>query len=87
MSTGLEAIAARQPGAEVLGLSLVTNLAAGMTGGAGSTTRRCWQRAVPPRPGWARLLGQAILAAEPRNGGERGSNRHQRPRAWLADDP
>ncbi len=32
MSTGLEAIAARQAGAEVFGLSLVTNLAAGMTG-------------------------------------------------------
>jgi purine-nucleoside phosphorylase len=32
MSTVLEAIAARADGAEVLGLSLVTNLAAGMTG-------------------------------------------------------
>lgn len=32
MSTALEAIAAREGGAEVLGLSLVTNLAAGMTG-------------------------------------------------------
>jgi purine-nucleoside phosphorylase len=32
MSTALEAIAAREAGAEVLGLSLVTNLAAGMTG-------------------------------------------------------
>ncbi len=32
MSTTLEAIAAREVGAEVLGLSLVTNLAAGMTG-------------------------------------------------------
>ena len=32
MSTALEAIAARQAGMEVLGLSLVTNLAAGMTG-------------------------------------------------------
>jgi purine-nucleoside phosphorylase len=32
MSTGLEAIAAREAGAEVLGISLVTNLAAGMTG-------------------------------------------------------
>jgi purine-nucleoside phosphorylase len=33
MSTALEAIAARQMGAEVLGLSLVTNLAAGMDEG------------------------------------------------------
>ena len=32
MSTGLEAIAAREAGMEVLGISLVTNLAAGMTG-------------------------------------------------------
>jgi purine-nucleoside phosphorylase len=32
MSTVLEAIAAREGGAEVLGISLVTNLAAGMTG-------------------------------------------------------
>jgi purine-nucleoside phosphorylase len=32
MSTTLEAIAAREGGAEVLGISLVTNLAAGMTG-------------------------------------------------------
>ncbi len=34
MSTALEAIAAREAGADVLGLSLVTNLAAGMTGQA-----------------------------------------------------
>ncbi|MGH3344836.1 MAG: purine-nucleoside phosphorylase [Carbonactinosporaceae bacterium] len=34
MSTALEAIAAREAGAEVLGLSLVTNLAAGITGQA-----------------------------------------------------
>jgi purine-nucleoside phosphorylase len=33
MSTVLEAIAARAEGAEVLGVSLVTNLAAGLTGG------------------------------------------------------
>ena len=32
MSTALEAIAARAEGLEVLGVSLVTNLAAGMTG-------------------------------------------------------
>ena len=32
MSTVLEAIAAREAGAEVMGISLVTNLAAGMTG-------------------------------------------------------
>jgi len=32
MSTTLEAIAAREAGMEVLGISLVTNFAAGMTG-------------------------------------------------------
>ena len=32
MSTSLEAIAAREAGMEVLGISLVTNLAAGITG-------------------------------------------------------
>ena len=32
MSTALEAIAARAAGMEVLGISLVTNLAAGITG-------------------------------------------------------
>ncbi len=32
MSTALEAIAARAAGVEVLGVSLVTNLAAGITG-------------------------------------------------------
>jgi purine-nucleoside phosphorylase len=31
MSTGLEAIAAREAGMEVLGISLVTNLAAGIS--------------------------------------------------------
>jgi len=32
MSTTLEAIAAREAGMEILGISLVTNLAAGITG-------------------------------------------------------
>jgi purine-nucleoside phosphorylase len=35
MSTGLEAIAARHAGLEVLGISLVTNTAAGISPGAG----------------------------------------------------
>jgi purine-nucleoside phosphorylase len=34
MSTAIEAIAARHAGMEILGISLVTNLAAGMTGEA-----------------------------------------------------
>ena len=47
MSTVLEAIAARAAGAEVFGLSLVTNLAAGITGSRW-TTRKSWT------PGWPR---------------------------------
>ena len=52
MSTVLEAIAARAEGCEVLGLSLVTNLAAGLTASR-STTRRCSPPAGRPRRGWA----------------------------------
>ena len=53
MSTVLEAIAARAEGVEVLALSLVTNLAAGLSGaplnhlevlGAGPLRRRGWAR-------------------------------------------
>ena len=58
MSTALEAIAARAEGMEVLAVSLVTNLAAGMTGEPldhaevlagrqglrGARRRRCWPR-------------------------------------------
>ena len=78
MSTALEAIAARAEGLEVLGVSLVTNLAAGMTGqpldhaevlAAGADLRR-------PRGGAAREGGAAScddLAAQ--------------VRAWVADDP
>ena len=55
MSTVLEAIAARAEGVEVFGLSLVTNLAAGLTGRSRWTTRRCWAAGRAPRPrGWAR---------------------------------
>jgi hypothetical protein len=65
MSTALEAIAARAEGMEVLAVSLVTNLAAGMTGepldhaevlaagGLRRPRRECWpvvsQRERPPR--------------------------------------
>ena len=52
MSTGLEAIAARQLGAEVLGISLVTNLAAGLAGHGLSHAEVV--EAGRPRPaGWA----------------------------------
>lgn len=53
MSTVHETIAARAAGAEVLGVSLVTNLAAGITGEPLSHAR-----CSPPEPhrrlGWAR---------------------------------
>ena len=52
MSTALEAIAARHLGALVVGLSLVTNLAAGV-GPSLSTTPRSWPRAKPPYRGSA----------------------------------
>ena len=54
MSTVLEAIAARHLGAEVLAISLVTNLAAGLSAIGGSTTPRWSRPARPPRPGSAR---------------------------------
>ena len=47
MSTTLEAIAARQAGLEVLGISLVTNLAAGISDQPLSTTTRCSRPGVP----------------------------------------
>ena len=51
MSTGLEAIAARHLGAEVLGISLVTNLAPAWPSTASATPR--WsRRAGPPPAGW-----------------------------------
>ena len=47
MSTALEAIAARQAGLEVLGISLVTNLAAGISDQP-LATPRCSRPARPP---------------------------------------
>ena len=57
MSTVHETIAARAAGAEVLGVSLVTNLAAGMTGSR-SATPRCW------RPGRQSATRMGSLLAE-----------------------
>ena len=77
MSTTLEAIAARDAGAEVLGISLVTNLAAGMTGepldhlevlAAGN--------ASAARMG--ALLAQVVSQTV---------NYEAAARAWLAEDP
>ena len=52
MSTTLEAIAAREAGMEVLGISLVTNLAAGISGEP-LDHAEVLRPAAPPRPGWA----------------------------------
>ena len=54
MSTVLEAIAARAEGVEVFGLSLVTNLAAGLSGRAAGPPRGAGGRAAPRPSGWAR---------------------------------
>ena len=53
MSTALEAIAARHLGAEVLGISLVTNLAAGLAAG-GLDHAEVLAAGQRPPPAWAR---------------------------------
>ena len=49
MSTALEAIAARQAGMEILGMSLITNLAAGIQK-TRSATPRCIEAGRTPSP-------------------------------------
>ncbi len=61
MSTVLEAIAAHHLGAEVFGVSLVTNLAAGLSPGP-RTTARC-SRPDAPRSGRLADLLRAVVAA------------------------
>ena len=65
MSTALEAIAARAEGAEVLAVSLVTNLAAGITGAAARPRRGARGRAGGRHPdGWpARRRDRATVSA------------------------
>ena len=53
MSTTLETIAAREAGLEVLGISLVTNLAAGISPDAAAPRRGAGGRAARPRRGCA----------------------------------
>ena len=53
MSTTLEAIAAREAGLEVLGISLVTNLAAGITGEPLDHAGGAGGRPARRPPGWA----------------------------------
>jgi purine-nucleoside phosphorylase len=59
MSTVLEAIAARAAGMEVLGLSLITNLAAGLDPG-GFTVDHVWEAASASAEGSAALLGEIL---------------------------
>ncbi len=59
MSSALEAIAARQMGAEVLGLSLVTNLAAGMEVG-GVSPDEIIGAGIHGAPAVGRLIGHVI---------------------------
>ena len=82
MSTVLEAIAARAEGVEVFGLSLVTNLAAGITGEP--LDHQEVLAAGRPRPrGWAALLRELVDAAVTRR---RRTLRDAATR-WIADDP
>ena len=63
MSTALETIAAREAGLEVLGISLVTNLAAGISPDAAEPPARCWRPGARRRRGCARC--SAGIAAAP----------------------
>ena len=91
MSTVLEAIAARAEGVEVFALSLVTNLAAGLSGapldhhevleaGAAAAAR---MGALLRRPGDARMIqlrcGRAVTALTP--------TQRDAAMRWIADDP
>ena len=63
MSTTLEAIAAREAGMEVLGISLVTNLAAGITGEPLDHGRSSRPATQPP-PGWASCSARSSRASD-----------------------
>ena len=60
MSTALEAIAAREAGAEVLGISLVTNLAAGITGEPLNHAEVLAGRAGRPPSAWAPCSARSL---------------------------
>ena len=66
MSTTLEAIAAREAGMEVLGISLVTNLAAGHHRRAAQPRGGARGRPRPPPPGWASCSAGSSRASDPR---------------------
>ena len=98
MSTTLEAIAAREAGAEVLGISLVTNLAAGMTGEPLNHEEVLEAGRDGGDPdGWAALQGGRPAVTGSRTAGQGQGHEHRTSadtvdavtvaEAWLAEDP
>ena len=90
MSTVLEAIAAHAEGCEVLGLSLVTNLAAGITGDPldHEEVLAAGQRRGDP-DGRAARASSSPGSSSPTDAADRRSCRSRRSRdgaAWIADD-
>ena len=86
MSTALEAIAARHLGAEVLGISLVTNLAAGLTG-QGLDHAEVIAAGGPRRAGWARCWPACCHGADETVAEMIPAELRGRADAWIADDP
>ena len=86
MSTGLEAIAAREAGMEVLGISLVTNLAAGISRSRSATPKSSRRAAggAADRPPARRRRGEDLSM---RGGDASMTDVLDDARAWLAEDP
>ena len=63
MSTSLEAIAARQAGLEVLGISLVTNLAAGISETSRSSHAEVLEAGQAAAERCGRLLAEVVGSA------------------------
>ena len=84
MSTTLEAIAAREAGAEVLGISLVTNLAAGHDRRAAQPRGGPRGRPRGGRRGWA-TLSQVVDAAVSAHGLQPGQGHEHRGSADTVD--
>ena len=90
MSTALEAIAVREAGAEVLGISLVTNLAAGMTGEPLNH-----EEVLEAGKAAATRMGSLLGQVAEQDMSTHHEHRHSEDtvdgvevaRAWLAEDP